>query len=108
MGILFPGPWQAPEEGSAHVLRVWAAGLSPHELAASPLVVATCSHCDDVVLALGPGRWAFVEATATAATPPARDAWLIRRLSSLAEVTAAMADHAAGAAARESSSRELG
>ena len=96
MGIHFPGPWQAPTEGSAHVLQTWAAGLSPHELAASPLVVATCSHCDDVVLALGPGRWAFVEASSSPAGP---GRWLIRRLSSLAEVATAMSDHAGLAAA---------
>lgn len=65
-------------------------GLFPDELAQSPLVVATCSHCDDVVLSLGPGQWAFVEMTDPMA---GSDGWRIRRLSSLAEVAAAMAEH---------------
>lgn len=92
MGMVIPWPWRAPEEGSAHVLQGWASGLFPDELVESPLVVATCSHCAEVVLALGPGHWALVEVTEPIA---GAKSWRIRRMSSLTAVAAAMRVHAA-------------
>lgn len=89
------GPWLVPAAEEARALTSQAHAVLGAAIEPFPQLVAACSHCGDIVFAIGSGTWALVDMTTPWLTTGERAAPRVHLFATIAAVAQAMEAHRA-------------